>query len=149
MSYAANFKFYSPHLPPPMPNAAPDTAAELEWSQAGASPLGKLALPTMDGIYFKKIKNILYLEACGNYTYIHFKDKKQILVCKTLRDVESALPDTEFVRIHRSHAINLRHIKKYIRGKGGQVVLTQGITLVVSSGQKDLFIQSLKRFFGG
>ncbi|MEZ4924667.1 MAG: LytTR family DNA-binding domain-containing protein [Saprospiraceae bacterium] len=107
----------------------------------------KVVLPTMEGLCFEKVKHITYLEANGNYTAIHFKDKRQVLVCKTLREVEQMLPAKGFSRIHRSHTINLRHIKKYVRGKGGHVMLQNGVTLTVSAGQKENFMDSLKSFF--
>ncbi len=109
---------------------------------------GKVVLPTMEGMCFEKVKHIVYLEANGNYTTLHFLDKRQVLVCKTLREVELMLPEEAFVRIHRSHTIHLRHIKKYVRGKGGHVVLQNGITLAVSAGQKEFFMETVRRFFG-
>ena len=109
---------------------------------------GKIALPTMEGYHFEKTKHILFLEASGNYTMLHFADGRQILVCKTLREVETMLPTDHFVRIHRSHTIQLRHLKKYIRGKGGYVVLHNGATLAVSAGQKDAFLEVVAAFFG-
>lgn len=113
-----------------------------------ATTSGKIVLPTMEGLCFEKIKHIAFLEANGNYTALHFYDKRQVLVCKTLREVELMLPETAFVRIHRSHTIHLKHLKKYVRGKGGHVVLQNGVTLSVSAGQKDFFMESLKNYFG-
>ncbi|MDX1911061.1 MAG: LytTR family DNA-binding domain-containing protein [Saprospiraceae bacterium] len=109
---------------------------------------GKIALPTMEGLCFEKVKQIVYLEASGNYTVLHFKDKRQVLVCKTLREVELMLPAGAFARIHRSHTIHLKHLKKYVRGKGGHVVLHNGVTLTVSSGQKESFLETVKIYFG-
>lgn len=109
---------------------------------------GKIMLPTMEGLCFEKVKHIAYLEASGNYTVLHFTDARQVLVCKTLREVEQMLPEDLFARIHRSHTIQLRHIKKYVRGKGGYVVLQNGVTLTVSSGQKDIFLEALRQYFG-
>ncbi len=109
---------------------------------------GKIVLPTMEGLCFEKVKHVAYLEASGNYTVLHFLDGRQILVCKTLREVEQLLPEDAFIRIHRSHAIHLRHIKKYVRGKGGHVVLQNSVTLTVSAGQKDNFLDALKQYFG-
>lgn len=108
----------------------------------------KIVLPTMEGFCFEKVKDITYLEASGNYTLLHFTDKRQILVCRTLREVEQMLPEKSFARIHRSHTIHLKHIKKYVRGKGGHVVLQNGTTLVVSAGQKDMFINAVRQYFG-
>lgn len=108
----------------------------------------KIALPTMEGLCFEKVKHITYLEASGNYTALHFKDKRQVLVCKTLREVEQMLPSRAFVRIHRSHTIHLKHLKKYVRGKGGHVLLQNGVTLTVSTGQKETFLDQVKAYFG-
>ena len=108
----------------------------------------KIALPTMEGLCFEKVKHITYLEASGNYTALHFKDKRQVLVCKTLREVEQMLPKRSFARIHRSHTIHLRHLKKYVRGKGGHVLLQNGVTLTVSTGQKESFLEQVKAYFG-
>lgn len=68
-------------------------------------------------------------------------------MCKTLREMEVLLPERQFVRIHRSHTIHLRHLKKYTRGKGGQVLLQNGTALAVSAGQRDEFLVSLKNYF--
>ncbi len=108
----------------------------------------KIALPTLDGLCFEKIKDITFLEASGNYTLFHFDDGRQVLVCKTLGEVESMVPMEMFARIHRSHIVNLRHLKKYVRGKGGFVVLQNGATLNVSAGQKDLFLEAVRGYFG-
>jgi two-component system LytT family response regulator len=120
----------------------------VEPIQHPAGKGNKIMLPTMEGMCFEKVKHIAYLEASGNYTVLHFTDARQVLVCKTLREVEQLLPDATFIRIHRSHTIHLRHIKKYVRGKGGYVILQNGVTLTVSSGQKDSFMEALKYYFG-
>ncbi|HND88711.1 MAG TPA: LytTR family DNA-binding domain-containing protein [Saprospiraceae bacterium] len=122
--------------------------AQVAQEPAGAAPNGKIVLPTMEGLCFEEVRDISYLEASGNYTALHFTDGRQVLVCKTLREVEQMLPDTAFARIHRSHTVHLRHLKKYVRGKGGHVVLQDGTTLVVSAGQKDAFLAAVKLYFG-
>ncbi|MBK6929843.1 MAG: LytTR family transcriptional regulator [Saprospirales bacterium] len=131
--------------------AAPTTSEPAQPLSEQAPPSrkksGKIVLPTMEGMCFEKVKHIAYLEASGNYSVLHFLDGRQILVCKTLREVEQLLPEMYFVRIHRSHTIHLRHIKKYVRGKGGHVVLQNSVTLTVSAGQKDIFLEALKLYF--
>lgn len=137
----------------PVPGAravsiAPDKGSNHISTQVPTEKGNKIMLPTMEGLCFEKVKHIAYLEASGNYTVLHFIDARQVLVCKTLREVEQLLPDAAFTRIHRSHTIHLRHIKKYVRGKGGYVILQNGVTLTVSAGQKDIFIEALKYYFG-
>lgn len=109
----------------------------------------KIALPTMEGLNFERVNQIVSLEAKGNYTCIHFLDGRQILVCKTLRDMEAHMREgSQFVRIHRSHTINLNHLQKYIKGKGGYVIMETGATISVSSGRKQDFLDALDVYFG-
>ncbi|MFT5168964.1 MAG: two-component system LytT family response regulator [Saprospiraceae bacterium] len=109
----------------------------------------KIALSTMEGINFERIQNIISLEAKGNYTMLFFTGKRKLLVCKTLRDMENQLhTGSQFVRIHRSYTINLNYLQKYVKGKGGYVILENGIMINVSSGKKQGFLDALKIYFG-
>jgi len=109
----------------------------------------KIALPTMEGIHFELVKNIVCLEAKGNYTSIHLEVGKQLLVCKTLMEMEDMLKNsTQFVRVHRSSTINLNKIAKYVKGKGGYVIMDDGSTINVSAGRKTAFFEALKKYYG-
>lgn len=109
----------------------------------------KIALPTMEGIHFERIQNIISLEAKGNYTMLYFTGKRKLLVCKTLRDMEEQIrTGSQFVRIHRSYTINLNHLQKYVKGKGGYVVMENGVMINVSAGKKQDFMDALRIYFG-
>jgi len=109
----------------------------------------KIALPTMEGINFERIQDIISLEAKGNYTMLYFTGKRKLLVCKTLRDMENQIhTGSQFVRIHRSYTINLNHLQKYIKGKGGYVIMDNGSMVNVSTGKKQNFLDALKAYFG-
>lgn len=110
----------------------------------------KIALPTMEGIYFEKVESIISLEAKGNYTNLRFITGKKLLVCKTLRDMENLLNGgNQFIRVHRSYTINLNLLRKYIKGKGGYVVMEDGSNINVSTGKKQDFMNALQIYFGG
>lgn len=110
----------------------------------------KIALPTMEGIHFEKIETIVSLEAKGNYTNLHFINGKKLLVCKTLLEMEQILnAGNQFVRIHRSSIINLNLLQKYIKGKGGYVVMEDKSSISVSIGKKQGFLDALEIYFGG
>ncbi len=109
----------------------------------------KIALPTMEGINFERIQDIISLEAKGNYTMLYFTGKRKLLVCKTLRDMENQIRGgSQFVRIHRSYTINLNHLQKYVKGKGGYVIMENGSMINVSTGKKTDFLDALKTYFG-
>jgi len=126
-----------------------DTEAPVERHLRIERPQRKVALPTLEGIYFEKIKEILRLEANGNYTFLHMINGRKILVSKTLAEVENKLHrHPRFVRIHRSNTINLDLLIKYERGKGGQVEMEDGSKIRVSMSRKQAFLASLERYFG-
>jgi two-component system LytT family response regulator len=105
-----------------------------------------IALPTNDGLTFKTVNDIIHCVADGNYTRIHFTDKSELLLSKTLGDVEELLSDYNFFRIHHSSLINLKQVKKYIRGEGGEVIMSNGQNLAVARTRKADFLNVFTRF---
>jgi len=59
-----------------------------------------------------ELDDILYCKADNNYTIIYLKDTNY-LMSKTLRDVESRLPETIFKRVHRSYLVNVSQVYYY------------------------------------
>jgi two-component system LytT family response regulator len=104
----------------------------------------RLAVPSSDGLVFVSVDGIMYCEASGNYTNIHMGDGRKFVVSRTLKDYEEMLEDLDFFRIHNSYLINLNLIKKYIRGEGGQVVMTNDQALDVSKAKKKGFLEKIK-----
>ena len=103
----------------------------------------KIAVPTLEGIEFFYIRDIIYLEGQSNYSRIYLKDGKNLLVCKTLKNFEETLGNYQFCRIHLSYYINLLYVKKYIRGEGGTVIMENGTELDVSRRKKEDFLKVL------
>ncbi|MGG9961007.1 LytR/AlgR family response regulator transcription factor [Ferruginibacter sp. SUN106] len=105
--------------------------------------LHKLAIPTLEGLLFYDINDIIHLEANSNYTYIHLINKTKITASKTLKEFEDLLPADIFFRTHHSHLINLNYIKRYIKGDGGQIELQNGTYVDVSRRKKDEFLKAI------
>ncbi len=103
----------------------------------------KIAISTTEGIEFIPIKNILHIESKSNYSKIYLPENKSILVSKILKDFEEMLVPYHFYRIHNSHLINLNYIKKYVRSKGGHVMLQDGTTIDISRRKKDDFLKTI------
>jgi two-component system, LytTR family, response regulator len=108
----------------------------------------KIAIPTLEGISFENLHEVICLEAHGNYTMIYFVDGRHVLVCKTLNMMEDMLTEGAFVRIHRSSTINLDRLKNYIKGKGGYVIMENEKEIAVSEGKKQEFMDALRDYFG-
>jgi len=89
-------------------------------------------------------EDILYVEASGAYSIFHLKNLKKIVISKTLSQVEEMIHDDSFMRIHKSYIIHLKHLEKYMKGDGGEVVLTNGTTLPVSRNKKEALLNILR-----
>ncbi len=103
----------------------------------------RIAIPTTEGLQFIKVEDIIYLEASVNYTHIFTGEKKKYIVSRTLKDFEDMLSPETFLRIHNSYIINKNFVEKYIRGEGGQVVLSTGVTLDVAKRKKHEFLKAI------
>ncbi len=106
---------------------------------------GRIAVPTFEGLIFLSVNEIVRCEASDHYTSFYLADKQKILVCKNLAEYEEMLADFDFHRIHQSHLVNLVYIQKYIKGRGGYVVMKDGATLEVSARKKNSFLEKIFR----
>jgi len=107
----------------------------------------KLCMPSLKGFQVVELNDILYAEAAGNYTNFYFFNQHTICTSKPIHEYEELLDDAGFVRIHKSYLINLLHVKEYLKGEGGSVILTNGKELEVSRRKKDVFITKMKEFY--
>ena len=64
-----------------------------------------------------------------------------MVVTKTLKDIEGLLDGNNFFRIHNSHLINMHHIKKYVKGNAGYVVMDTGADISVARNRKEDFLK--------
>lgn len=104
----------------------------------------KISLPSNDGLIIVEIKDIVRLEAAGNYSTVFLSQGETIIVTKTLNQFEDILAGLDFVRVHNTHLINLRFVKKYQRGQGGVVTMHNGTVIAVSRTRKNEFMERLK-----
>lgn len=106
----------------------------------------RIALTTSDGLLFIATSDIIYCESDSNYTKVVLKEGKKILVSKPLKDIDDTLAGPDFYRIHNSFLVNLNHIKKYVRGEGGYVIMDDGSTVSISRTRKQEFVELFSKF---
>jgi two-component system LytT family response regulator len=105
-----------------------------------------IALSTQQGLLFVKIDDIMYLEADSCYTHIVMNDKTKHLASKTMATFEEVLLDNSlFFRAHKSHIVNLKFIKQYIRGEGGELIMQDGSYIALSRNKKQEFLSLFKK----
>src|SRR5690606_6108939 len=113
--------------------------------QYSSKKVERLAVPTFEGIEFFDTNDIIFCQADGNYTVLYLVEKQKKLISKNLKDFENLLGTSGFCRVHHSYLINLNHVKKYIRGEGGYVILTEDFHVDISRRKKDEFLNMLDK----
>lgn len=106
----------------------------------------KVALNTGDGITFLELHNILYLKADGSYTHFYTTDRHRITVAKKISDFERLEAMGNFLRIHRSHIVNLSRIQKILKQDGGMVIMENGEMLSISAERKNNLYNKFQDF---
>ncbi|MCX6205792.1 MAG: LytTR family DNA-binding domain-containing protein [Bacteroidetes bacterium] len=101
----------------------------------------KIALPYQNGVIFTEVKNVLYCESENNYTRFQVAGGQQYLVSKTLGDIQEVLEERNFLRVHRQYLVNLDHIKKYVRGEGNYLIMSNDCNIPVARNKKDKLIE--------
>ncbi len=100
----------------------------------------KIALRNSDGMTFISLHDIIFVEADSAYSIFHMLNQKKIVISKTLSYVEELLDDPGFFRVHKSYIINLKYVENYIRGDGGEIVMSNGVNISLSRSKKDEFL---------
>lgn len=107
----------------------------------------KLCIPSVKGFQVIELSDILFCEAFNSYTNFHCLHHPMICASKPIHEYERLLEDCHFLRIHKSYLINLQHIKEYIRGEGGSVILANGHQIEVSRRKKELLMERMKAHY--
>lgn len=103
----------------------------------------RIVLPTQDGFQVILCEEVVWVQGDGAYTRFFLTQGRQIMVSKMLKDYETVLELHGFFRIHRSHLVNISHVRRYFKGRGGEVEMSDGSVLAVSREKKDEFIAKL------
>jgi len=100
----------------------------------------KIILSTAEGYHVVNPDDIVRCQSDSYYTNFYFVDGKRIIVSKTLKDFEEMLTDFGFVRSHKSHLVNIKYIKSFLRVDGGCIVLSDGTEVPVSRRKRDYIV---------
>jgi two-component system LytT family response regulator len=109
-----------------------------------AQQVKQIALPTLDGLQMVPIDSIISCSASSNYSIIALKDEQKLTVSRTLKDIEEMLEEYSFLRVHHSYLVNLHEVRKYVKGEGGMLVMSDGSSIDVSRSKKEQLLKRLQ-----
>ncbi|MFQ5448155.1 MAG: LytR/AlgR family response regulator transcription factor [Saprospiraceae bacterium] len=102
-----------------------------------------VAFSTAKGLTMVTLSDILYCRSNGNYAAICLINQTSLFISKTLKDLESFLPQHWFVRIHHQTLVNKMHIRQYNKSEG-TVLLTDGTVLAIAVRKRSILTRYFK-----
>ncbi|HSF88595.1 MAG TPA: LytTR family DNA-binding domain-containing protein [Saprospiraceae bacterium] len=103
-----------------------------------------LLVSTLEAVEFVRIREIIRCEAQGAYTQLILKDTKSVMVSKVIKEFEFLLQDYSFYRVHQSHLINLREVRKYVKSEN-YLLMRDGAQIQLARSRKDDFFNVLHK----
>jgi two-component system LytT family response regulator len=113
-------------------------------TEALITDMNKLALPSSNGLELISFDKIINCQADRAYCNFYLTDNRKILVCKPMKDFEEILTSKNFLKVHKSTIVNIKHIEKYVRGKAGYLLMSDGSMVNVSVRKKEELLNLLK-----
>jgi two-component system LytT family response regulator len=104
----------------------------------------KIILKNQESIYLLNVDDIIHCESDGSYTVFETFDNYKIVVSKNLKEYDALLSQSGFLRLHRSHLINLKHIKRFDKHDGGYIVMSNGSQIPVSTSGRERLLELFK-----
>lgn len=105
----------------------------------------KITLPTGNAYEIVNIKDIIRCEADASYTHFFLVGGKKLMVSASLKHYEDLLPESDFIRVHHQHLINMGHVSRYLKQDGGYAVMSDGTQIEISRRKKDAFMDRLNK----
>jgi len=118
-------------------SAAADADSNPEFGRGTYAPLGGVGGPPRrfarhlpierdGGTHFLAVEQVVAVHANAHYTYV-FDGNDKLFCPLAIGDVESRLDNSRFVRVHRSHIVNIDRVVGYKRSGDNELVEMAGI----------------------
>lgn len=105
----------------------------------------KITLPTGNAYEIVNVKDIVRCEADGSYTNFYLSDKRKLMISMGLKHYEDLLPESEFIRVHHHHLINMNHVVRFLKEDGGYAIMSDGSKIEISRRKKEAFMEKLNK----
>jgi two-component system LytT family response regulator len=133
-------------LKPVSPSEFANTIDRVRKRRAAApEPVKKRRLVISDHkeIHILQQDEIVFVQGEGSYSMVKLVSGKEIMSSRRLSEIEEMIGSGDFFRVHKSSLVNLKYIRKYVKGRGGEVLMSDGTVIYVSSRRKDEFLHVL------
>jgi len=110
--------------------------------QTGQSDMeSRMVLATQESLQVIQLKDIVYCQSEGGYTWFNLTSGEKILISKPLKYYDDLLPEEWFLRPHQSYLVNIKYVDKYL--KVGDLILKDKTEIPVSSRRREQIVQRI------
>lgn len=106
----------------------------------------KIALKTQTYIEYVNVSDIIRAESEGSYTTVYLNNGNKIMVSKSLKQIESQINASTFIKPHKSHLVNINYVKRFFKTDGGYLELHDSSSIPVSRRKKEDILESLEKY---
>lgn len=103
-----------------------------------------LLVSTIDAVEFVRIQDIIRCEAEGAYTRLMLRDNKPLMVSKVIKEFEFLLQEYGFYRVHQSHLVNLKEVRKFVK-TDNYLLMRDGAQIQLARSRKEEFFNALNK----
>lgn len=96
------------------------------------------------GFIMENTRNIEYCTADQSYSTLYTYTKREFIVSKSLKELESYLPKDQFYRSHKSYLVNIYYIRKFVRSGESYLLLKSGAKVPVSVRKTSVIFNEIK-----
>ncbi len=102
----------------------------------------KLALGDQRCVHFVDLNEIISFQACSNYTTAVLKNEQSITTSRTLMHYDRLLQAHGFIRVHRSHLVNGRHVKQLLKPTN-TLIMSNGTRIEIAAEKKSKLLSHI------
>ncbi len=106
--------------------------------------LEKITIASNKGFQFIEIPSIIRIAGEGNYATFYLQNGERVLASKNLKTYEELLPAGLFIKVHQSHIVNLRRVKRLVFQDGSFLQLEDGSEVPLARRRKEAVMEALK-----
>ncbi len=108
----------------------------------------KIMVSTAEEVRLVDAAEVICIKADRNYCEIVLESGAKIMSTQNLAQLESRLDDSKFLRVHKSYIINFDFVEIYRKGRGGQIILTNGEMIEISRNKKNVVLEIMSKMSG-
>ncbi|MBU2558305.1 MAG: LytTR family DNA-binding domain-containing protein [Bacteroidetes bacterium] len=104
----------------------------------------KIVLHTNNSVYLLNVKDIVRCAAESNQTRFYLTNGEQIIAAKSLREFDNLLEDYNFIRVHKTHLVNVDFIERFDKINKSLLVLKDKSIVPVAIRRKAALLSRLQ-----